>query len=83
MAAGKDKRLRHESSTDETTRLAEESQKDSMMEQVTKQTHLLGQILDTLMDLKEDIKIMTTRSAETSEKMFNFVTKKAMHLQKS
>ena len=77
MAARKDKRLRHESSNDETTKLSEESQKDSMMEQVTKQTHLLGQILDTLVDLKEDIKIMTTRSAETSEKMFNFVTKKS------
>ena len=46
----------------------------SMMEQVTKQTYLLGQILDTLVDLKEDIKIVTASSAETSENMFNFVT---------
>ena len=68
--------MRHESSNDVTTKLSEESQKDSMMEQVTKQTHLLIQILDTLVDLKEDIKIVTTRSAETSEKVLNFVANK-------
>ena len=83
MAARKDKSLHHESSNDETAKLSEESQKDSMMEQVTKQTHLLDQILDTLVDLKEDIKILTKSSAETSEKIFKFVTNKTMHKQKS
>ena len=77
MAARKDKRQRQESANDENAKTTEEILKENWMENISKQTQLLGQILEALVDVKEDIKIIKTRSAESSEKIFDLISNKS------
>ena len=65
----KDKRKRQDSETEEATRSDHKKDNDTLIENSNKQTQLLSQILEVLVDLKEDIKVLKEQNNVNNEKI--------------